>query len=260
MILGILQARSSSSRLSRKVLRPILDKPLLGLEMERILRSRALDRLVVATSTENADTEIETLCAGAGVPCYRGSLDDVLDRFYQAARQYKPDQVVRFTGDCPLIDPQVIDEVIGFYQAGAFDYVSNALVPTFPDGLDMEIFSFAALETAWKEAVLPSHREHVTLFINQQPGRFRIGNYAHTGEDLSGLRWTVDEPEDFELVRRIYEALYPNNPAFTTTDILALLRKDPSLEKINARFTRNEGLKKSLEKDVLFSGNSSERQ
>jgi len=253
MNLGILQARLSSTRLPGKVLKPILGKPLLFLQIERILRSTRMERFLVATSTDTADDEIETLCTQVAVPCFRGSLDDVLDRFYQAARMYEPDHVIRLTGDCPLTDPLIIDEVIGFYQKGDFDYVSNALIPSFPDGLDIEVFSFDALMSAWKEAVLPSHREHVTLFINQHPERFRIGNYTRAGENLCNLRWTVDEPEDFELVRRIYEALYPRNPAFTTTDILEFLRQDPSLNNINAQFVRNAGLQKSREQDRLFS-------
>lgn len=252
MILAILQARASSSRLPGKVLLPVLGRPMLERQIERIKRSRRIDRLVLATSTDAADDAVAALAEATGIGCFRGSLNDVLDRFYQAARPFAPSYIVRLTGDCPLTDPAVIDGTVGFCLDGGYDYASNALVPTFPDGLDVEVFRFSALDTAWREAVLPSQREHVTLFINQTPGRFRIGNYAHAGADLSLLRWTVDEPEDLELVGRIYEALYPSHPAFSMEDVLALLQREPSLAKINARFQRNEGLQKSLKQDQQF--------
>jgi len=247
-ILAILQARVTSSRLPGKVLKSILGKPMLVRQIERVLQSRRIDQLVVATSTDPSDDDLENLCRQINVSCFRGSLDDVLDRFYQAAKIRQPDHVVRLTGDCPLTDPEIIDAVIDFCLAGSYDYVSNATQPTFPDGLDVEIFRFSSLEEAWKEATLPSQREHVTPFIHRQPERFRIGHYRHT-EDLPHLRWTVDEPEDFDLVTRIYEALYPINPEFRMTDVLALLQQRPDLAVINQKLERNEGLKKSLNED-----------
>lgn len=256
MILAILQARVSSTRLPGKVLKIILGKPMLSLEIERIRRCRRIEQLLVATSRDTSDNGIESLCKNIQMSCFRGSLDDVLDRFYKAAMLYKPDHIVRLTGDCPLIDPQIIDDVIDFYINGNYDYASNTVEPTFPDGLDVEVFKFLALETAWKEAFLPSHREHVTPFIHQNPKRFKIGHYK-SKINLSHLRWTVDEPEDFELVRQIYEAIYPYNSAFTTQDILDLLRKNPSLIQINNHIARNEGLKKSLKADGLFLQNIS---
>ena len=247
-VLGILQARVSSSRLPGKVLKPILGKPMLQHQLERVLRARSLDALVVATSTDPSDDPIVGLCAAAGVTCFRGSLDDVLDRFYQAAREYEPQHIVRLTGDCPLIDPEIIDRLVEFYLAGSFDHAGNAVEPMFPDGLDAEILTFAALESAWREASLPSHREHVTLFVHQQPNRFRIGSYKND-IDLSHLRWTVDEPEDFDLVERIYTALYPGKPDFTTADILDLLTRQPELSELNTGIRRNDGLERSLERD-----------
>jgi|APSaa5957512622_1039677.scaffolds.fasta_scaffold119129_1 spore coat polysaccharide biosynthesis protein SpsF (cytidylyltransferase family) len=251
MILAILQARFSSTRLPGKVLKKILGKPMLSLQLERIKHSKRIEELIVATSTEDSDNKIESLCKSMEIPCFRGSLNDVLDRFYQAALPYKPENIVRLTGDCPLIDPLIIDNVIDLCIRGEFDYVSNALEPTFPDGLDVEAFKFSALETAWKEAFLPSHREHVTPFIYQNPERFRIDNYRNN-IDLSYLRWTVDLPQDFELVRQIYEALYRQNPKFTTQDILTFLHNNPSLLQINKSILRNEGLKKSEEADKLL--------
>ena len=216
-------------------------------QLERVRRARSLDDLVVATSTESSDDAIETLCASEGVRCFRGSLHDVLDRFYQAGLPFKPDAIVRLTGDCPLIDPDVIDGVVGLRTTQGLDIAGTA--PTmFPDGLDVETIRFATLEEAWRDAVKPSDREHVSLFVWRQPERFRGALYQNVA-DLSHHRWTVDEPEDFELVRRIYEALYPANPGFTTQDILDLLAAQPALFALNRRFRRNEGLERSLARD-----------
>jgi glutamate-1-semialdehyde 2,1-aminomutase len=247
-ILAILQARVSSSRLPGKVLKPILGKPMLGRQIERVLQSRRIDQLVIATSTEPSDDDLESLCRQISIPCFRGSLNDVLDRFYQAAKIWKPQHVIRLTGDCPLIDPEIIDAAINYYLAGGYDYASNAVQPTFPDGLDVEVFRFSALEQAWKEATLPSQREHVTPFIHQQPERFRIGHYRNVN-DLSHLRWTVDEPEDFDLVTKIYEAFYPIHPEFRMQDVLLLLQQRPELAAMNQKIERNEGLKMSLNDD-----------
>ena len=248
MILAILQARTSSSRLPGKVLRPILGKPMLAHQIERVRRARMVDHLIVATSIDSSDDSLAQLCEEIGVPCFRGSLDNVLDRFYQAAKEHQPETVVRLTGDCPLADPEVIDHVIRFYLDGNFDYAGNCLEATYPDGLDAEVFSFAALERAWNEAELPSQKEHVTLYVNRQPDKFRIGHVKRE-PDLSALRWTVDEPRDLEFVTEVYRALYPANPKFTTDDILDLLRQRPELMEINSDITRNEGLAKSLELD-----------
>ena len=252
MLLAILQARTSSTRLPGKVFKHILGRPMLSLQIERIQRSKKIDKLIVATSNDRSDSDIEDLCINIQIPCFRGSLDDVLDRFYQTATQYKPEHVVRLTGDCPLIDPEIIDKVINFYFEGDFNYATNSMAPyTFPDGLDVEVFSFTVLEKAWHEARLPSHREHVTPFICQHPEIFKVGYYKNE-VDLSYLRWTVDEPEDFELIRQIYEALYKQNPKFTTQDILDFLYKNPSLLHINEKFVRNEGMEKSIKADKLY--------
>lgn len=245
-VLAILQARVSSSRLPGKVLKPILGRAMLLHQLDRVRRSRSIDELVVATSIEPSDDAIETLCAAEGVRCFRGSLHDVLDRFYQAALPTRPDYIVRLTGDCPLADPELIDRVVDLLITSGIDIAGAA--PTFPDGLDVEAIRFSTLETAWKEAVLPSDREHVSLFIVRQPDRFRVTGLDNA-VDLSHMRWTVDEPEDFDLVRQIYEALYPANRAFTTKDILALLNAKPELLEVNRKFRRNEGLERSLAKD-----------
>ncbi|MBF0180128.1 MAG: aminotransferase class III-fold pyridoxal phosphate-dependent enzyme [Magnetococcales bacterium] len=248
MILGILQARFSSTRLPGKVLKPLLNKPMLERQIERVRRARRLDHLLVATSNEPEDDPIARLCQEIGIDCFRGSLNDVLDRFYRAALPHAPEHVVRLTGDCPLAEPFVIDGVVDFHLVGGFDYSSNALEPTFPDGLDVEVIRFAALQEAWKIATSPAEREHVTLHIVRNPERFRHGS-VERGEDLSHLRWTVDEPEDFALVERIYEALYPENPAFGMQEILALIDEQPELAVMNTSHRRNEGLERSLQKE-----------
>lgn len=257
MILAVLQARLSSTRLFGKVLKPILGAPMLLRQIERVRRARSIERLVLATSDDPSDDAIERLCRENGIECFRGSLNDVLDRFYRVAKDRHPDYVVRLTGDCPLIDPAVIDKVVGHCIAGGFDYASNTLQPTFPDGLDVEVFRFECLAAAWREAALPSQREHVTPFIHQQSGRFKTGNYAGA-PDLSHLRWTVDEAADFELVRQVYEVLYPVKPDFDTGDVLALLERRPELKTLNTAYERNEGYQRSLAKDAVYAGEKKE--
>ena len=247
MILAILQARFSSRRLPGKVMMPILGKPMLQHEIERARRAKRVDFLVVATSDHPEDKAIEAACAQVHVPCFRGSLDDVLDRFYQAAKPYAPEHVVRITADCPLIDPGIMDRTIDYYLKGDFDYVSNAIEPTFSDGLDTEIFRYRCLEDAWKEARLPSEREHVTPFFYQSKGRFKIGSYK-SSRDLSALRWTVDELIDFQLVNDIFQALYPKNQTFAATDILAWLESNPKYKTLNSGIRRNEGYQGFFEK------------
>ncbi|MBL8252295.1 MAG: glycosyltransferase family protein [Candidatus Competibacter sp.] len=251
MILAILQARCSSTRLPGKVLKPILGEPMLVRQIERLRHAKRIDRLLVATSVDSSDDPLAAVCERHGISCFRGSLDDVLDRFYRAALPYRPEHVVRLTGDCPLTDPAIIDAVIALHLRESHDYSSSAIELTFPDGLDAEIMRFACLEQVWREAELPSEREHVTLFIYRRPERYRIGSYKGV-RDLSHYRWTVDEPEDFEFVTRIYERLYSESRVFGMDDILALLESDPALAVINAGIERNAGLKKSLEKDMRF--------
>lgn len=247
-VLAILQARVSSSRLPGKVLLPILGEPMLFRQIERIHRAKRIEQLVVATSTDASDDVLASECATRGIYCFRGSLDDVLDRYYHAALGFQPANVVRLTGDCPLTDPELIDRVIGFHLQGAYDFVSNAINPTFPDGLDAVIFRFHILEQAWREARLPSEREHVSLFMKNRPERYRIANYEGS-PDRSDMRWTVDEPSDFEFVQSVYSHLYPDKPDFGSEDIYHLLEQRPELQRINSSIGRNEGLLSSLRKD-----------
>lgn len=251
MILTILQARLSSSRLPGKVLKPIMGRPMLAYQIERVKRARNIDQIIIATSSEPSDDSIVRLCDSMNVSCYRGSLNDVLDRFYHAALQYDTEHVVRLTGDCPLCDPFLIDYAITFHMKGSFDYTSNTLEPTYPDGLDVEVCRFTCLEQAWRETKLPSDREHVMPFIHQQPERFKLGGFKNA-VDLSHLRWTVDGPLDFDVVSRIYEALYPKSPSFSMEDILAFLDTRPDLKTLNAGYERNEGYRKSLKEEALL--------
>jgi spore coat polysaccharide biosynthesis protein SpsF len=250
-LVAVLQARFSSTRLPGKVLKPLLGEPMLARQLERIGRARRIDQLIVATSTESSDDPIATLCNSLGVACHRGALDDVLDRMYQAGAAAKANTFMRLTGDCPLVDPDLLDRLVNFFQAGGYDYASNTIEPTFPDGLDAEVMHFHCLEAAWREGRLPSEREHVTPFIYNHPERYRIGSFK--GEpDLSALRWTVDEAPDLEFVAQIYQTLYPDNPAFCTADILQLLGQKPELAEINLGTGRNEGFVKSLLRDETF--------
>jgi len=244
----ILQARMSSSRLPNKVLKPLLGKAMLAHQLDRLQRTKLVDNIIVATSNETNDDAIAQLCDELNINCFRGSLDDVLDRYYQASQQFPSEHIVRITGDCPLIDPAVIDEVIALHQVQGSDYTSNCQPATFPDGLDVEVFTRSALSLAWQQAKKPSEREHVTAYIRNNSESFKQVNYSHH-VNLSHYRWTVDEPEDFELIDKIYQNLYPKKPRFGLTDVLELLQQQPELTKINQQFTRNEGLIKSLIKD-----------
>ncbi|MCX4037042.1 glycosyltransferase family protein [Aeromonas caviae] len=248
MILGILQARASSSRLPGKVLKPLLGVPMLARQIERLQRSTRLDQLVVATSDQAGDEAISALCAELGVPCFRGPLDDVLQRFHLAAQPFGPSQIVRLTGDCPLADPALIDELVELHLTGGYDYSSNCWDPSYPDGLDAEILSAATLALLAEYAHTPTQREHVTYYIRQHEAQFKIGKLARQ-PSLAHLRWTVDEPADFALVEQIYQRLYPSNPAFATDDILALLAREPQLATLNTQHQRNEGLASSLAKE-----------
>jgi len=252
-VLAILQARVSSTRLPNKVLAPLLGQPMLARQIERLRRAKALDKLVVATSDDDSDAPLAAMCAEMAVPCYRGSLNDVLTRFHGAYVSYGPaDHIVRLTGDCPLADPVIIDRVVQHHLNSGADYTTNALQPTWPDGLDVEVMRADAFLRAVADASLPSEREHVTPYIHKNPSLFRIEHYK--GEtDLSALRWTVDEPADLQFVREVYAALYPANPAFATADILALLERCPDLSKINGNCMRNEGYAKSLAADPIRS-------
>lgn len=233
--LAIVQARMTSTRLPGKVLLPILGKPMLVLQLERMRRAKALDGIVIATTTNSADDPIVSLARQEEVACFRGSEPDVLSRYAGAAQAYAADTIVRITSDCPLMEPGLIDQAVdAFVQAnGKLDYASNMLQPSFPYGLAVEVFSRQALDQAHGEAKLDAEREHVTPYIYWRPEQFRILSIRHLS-DLSHHRWTVDTPEDFELVSRIFSALYPANAQFNMQQVLQLLEDHPDWMAINS--------------------------
>jgi spore coat polysaccharide biosynthesis protein SpsF len=247
--LVIVQARMGSSRLPAKVIADVAGVPMLERVIQRALLARTVDQLIVATSEQQRNDVVAQLSSRLGIECFRGSEDDVLDRYYRAAKHFGATAVVRLTADCPLIDPAVIDKVVRVFLAGDYDYVSNTLEATYPDGLDTEAFSMEALEAAWSQARLTSEREHVTPYICRRPDLFRLANVKHD-VDLSHLRWTVDEEKDLAFVRAIYGHL-GSQAAFDMNDILRLLSLHPELGDINAGFTRNEGYLRSIREDSL---------
>lgn len=222
MILAILQARMSSSRLPGKVMAPVLGAPMILRQLERLRRSRQVDRLVVATSVDASDDPLAALLESIGADVVRGPLDDVLGRFLLVLERHPDAELVcRLTADCPLTDWRVLDAVIEAVQREGVDYGNNTLVRTFPHGLDVEVMRPEALRIAGREAQSRHDREHVTPFLYERPDRFRLTYIAHE-PSLAHLRWTVDYPEDLEFVRHVYETLHPADPDFGTEAIAAL--------------------------------------
>jgi spore coat polysaccharide biosynthesis protein SpsF len=235
-IVCIIQARMAASRLPGKVLKDLGGQPVLAWVVERARRAALIDEVVVATTIEPEDDQVESFCNQKGYPCYRGSMHDVLDRYYKAARLYTADAIVRVTADCPFIDPEMLDSNIQtFLDADPpLDFVANRLpmARTVPIGLDTEICTFTALEAAWKEAAEPHHREHVMPFFYEHPERFNNLHIRHE-PDYSHLRWTVDVPEDLELLRQI-AAHFDGRDDFSWEEVLALVEARPELTEINA--------------------------
>lgn len=245
---AIIQARFASTRLLGKVLIKVMDKTILEHVIERVKRAKKLDKVILATTENKEDDKLEDVAGGLDIEVYRGSQNDVLDRFYKAASLFDINPITRITADCPLIDPGIIDGVIDCYNDSEVDYCSNTLNPTFPDGEDVEVFSFEALVESWKNAKLPSQREHVTPYIKEHPDRFKLLNFAHT-PDLSRKRWTLDKKEDLEFIKTVIEFCYPVNPYFGMEDILRFISLNPAIENMNRHIMRNEGYLKSLSED-----------
>ena len=225
----------TSTRLPGKVLLPVLGKTLLECQIERMQRIKIADEQVIATTVNDTDQPIVDLCNHLGVAVYRGDEEDVLSRYYEAAQAYDAGVIVRVTSDCPLIDPQIIDTVIQHYlnHQPKIAYTANILKRTLPRGMDTEVFSMQALTEAHREATEAPEREHVTPFIQNQAERYPAGSVEYEG-DQSHHRWTVDTREDFELIRRMLEALYPHYPEFTLQDCLTLLKHNPDWQSINS--------------------------
>lgn len=229
----IVQARMGATRLPGKPLKTVLGKPLLSYLIERLKRVKKADEIIIATTEKPQDYKIVELCHEAKIPTFCGSEEDVLGRYYQAAKKAGADVIVRVTGDCPLIDPEVIDQVIHFFLKGGYDYAANTLERTFPRGMDVEVFTFAALEKAASEATAPEEREHVTPFLYRQPELFKLGNFTRD-DNQSRHRLTVDTQEDLILITLLLEHLYPEKQEFTLDDLLKILKEHPEWEKINA--------------------------
>jgi spore coat polysaccharide biosynthesis protein SpsF len=237
-VIAIVQARMGSTRLPGKVLMNLAGKPMLARSFERIRKAKNIDEIVISTTTNSQDDQIISLCYEFGWNFFRGSENDVLDRYYQTAREYHAKTIVRLTSDCPLIEPIVIDRIIDKFLAlePDIDYVSNVFpLRTFPRGLDTEVIGMSALERCWKKETNPAYREHVTPYIHHNPEKFRIRE-VNNERDLSVMRWTVDTPEDFDFVNRIYQHF--NENWFSWIDILDLLQKHPELLEINNRIVQ----------------------
>lgn len=247
-VTAIIQARMTSARLPGKVMKEVLGRPLLSYVIERVRSCKYIKDIVIATTLNPEDDSIANFGYIERINVYRGSENNVLERFYEAATLFNAMHIMRITADCPLIDPDLLTVLIDYYFAENLDYASNCDYPTLPDGLDAEVFNFETLNYAHKHAVLPSEIEHVTPYIRNHPEKFKIGSWKYH-DDLSRLRWTVDEAEDFEFVRQVIKILYPENKNFRMNHILELIHQRPTLTQINKHIARNEGLLKSLAED-----------
>jgi len=236
MIGAIVQARMGSTRLPGKVMLEAAGKPLLGHLIGRLKHCLSLEQLIIATSTVDKDQVIAEFCESEGVPVFRGSETDVLDRYYQAATHYGIDIIVRVTSDCPLIDPELIDQMVPFFREhmNEFDLVTNRHPLTFPDGTDFDVMSLNAVKYVWEHAKEAYHREHVVPYFWDTG--MRVFNFEHPGELFYQHRWTLDYPEDYELIKRIVDSLHREGGFFGTQDILDFLAQHPDLPPINAKY------------------------
>lgn len=236
--LAIVQARMGSTRFPNKVMQPILGIPVIELLLCRLALAKQVDRIVLATSQDPNNQSLVDHVRGLGYEVYQGSEEDVLDRYYQAACIVQPETIVRITGDCPLVDPAIVDRAIATFQQSKVDYLSNVSPPTYPDGLDVEVFSFQALAQAWESANEPHEREHVTPYLRES-GKFELRGINHP-EDHSDKRWTVDEPDDFEVIKNVFEYFAPRQN-FSWLEVLDLRQNQPELFVANQHLIRNQG-------------------
>jgi spore coat polysaccharide biosynthesis protein SpsF len=225
---------------------PLAGRPVLWHVVNRISACQTIAKVVVATSTDISDDAIEAWCQREDVSCYRGSLNDVLDRYYQVGLLHAADVVVRITADCPAVDPTIVDEVVHGFLTGGYEFYG--LAGEFPDGLDCTVFAFSALARAWRDAALPSEREHVGPYIEKHPEIFKSGSLKKFS-GLSHYRWTLDEPRDYEFLQKVFSRLFQKDRIFLARDILALLETEPELMQLNGDIVRNEGYLRSLFED-----------
>lgn len=248
--LAIIQARCGSSRLPSKVLKDLCGKTVLEHVIERVKKSKYVDEVMVATTLNKEDIPVVQLVSGMGIRIFAGSSSDVLDRYYQAAKILRPEYVIRITADCPVFDAKLLDDAIEKLKPET-DYMA-ALSETLSDGLDLEIIRFQALKQAWSKAQLASEREHVTMYIKNNKKLFCVQNYENPLGNLHDERWTIDEPEDYLFIKKIYEYFQAAGKGdFDSGDILEYLNKNPKIREINRGFIRNEGLLISLKNDKI---------
>jgi len=246
---AIIQARMSSSRFPGKVLEPLMEMPLIVFMVQRVRRAKLLDAVLVATSNDATDDVLADTLARYGISCFRGSLNDVLDRFYEAATQANADHVVRLTGDCPLMDADLIDTALLGLAERTLDYICNTSPPSFPDGLDVEAFTMKALHDAWLNARLGSEREHVTPYMRTNHASIKSGSWSGVA-DTASLRWTVDHHDDLEHVRKLIAVAGSTSPTgFDRFDLYRAIEK--SNLAIGAAHMRNEGYMQSLQADGI---------
>ncbi len=243
----LIQARTGSNRLPGKVLAEIEGKPLIWHVINRVKQIKSVQQIAIITTKKDDDKILLDFAEKNEIIGFAGEESDVLDRHYQCAKNISAEPIIRITSDCPLIDPFLVEEIIQFFLKNNYDYVSNVLPPTYPDGLDTEIFTFKTLEKIAMEAKLTSDREHVTTYISKNPNKFKIGNYTNSN-NLSNYRWTVDRDVDLEFVRQIYSQIKPDT-VFGFNKILEILKNNPHLLEINENIQRNEGYLKSLKND-----------
>ncbi|MFT7900755.1 MULTISPECIES: cytidylyltransferase domain-containing protein [Flavobacteriaceae] len=250
-IIAITQARTGSTRLPNKIMKKIKDKTLLNIHINRIKKAKVIDSIIIATTNKIDDDVIENTAKELNVNCYRGDENDVLDRFYQAVKKEKPDYIIRLTSDCPLIDGSLIDILVKKTIESNVDYCSNTLIESFPDGQDIEVFTFKSLEKAWKEATLLSEREHVTPYIKKNStfnniNTFKSINISSDNLEYENVRMTVDELNDFKVISKLIEKLGEED---NWENYAELYLKDSEINKINKNIVRNEGYLRSIKKD-----------
>jgi len=243
----MIQARIGSKRFPQKVLAKIENKPMIWHVINRVKSIKTIHQTILLTTKNDEDKILLKIAKDSEVIGFAGHTYDVLKRYHECAKKYNVSTIVRITGDCPLIDSGLVKKMLVFYSKNNFDYLTNTLIPTFPDGLDIEIFSIRTLETMNKNAKLPSEREHVTAYIRNNINKFKTFNLENS-KNLSDFRWTVDEPRDLQFIRKIYSQMRPEL-IFSMKDVLRIISKNPKITAINQGIIRNEGYLSSLEKD-----------
>lgn len=243
----MIQTRTGSTRFPKKTLELIEKKPMIWHVINRVRKIKSVQQIALITTRKNTDKILLKIADDNGIFGFAGDVHDLLNRHYQCALKINADPIIRITSDCPLIDPKLVEKILRFYLNNDYDYVSNIIKPSYPDGLDVEIFSLSALKKAVKNAKLRSEREHVSPYFVKNPDKFKLYNVENK-KDLSHLRWTVDQIEDMKLVRKIYSRMRPKT-IFSMNDVLKIINKEPELQNINRQYKRNEGYAKSLKND-----------